>query len=182
METSVDPNPSAEPKIVGPIAGGLASQLPPSPLIVWAAPPFNRVLLDAESWDADGSFYPKTDDAHSAINHLRNTIELLTALKPTWWFIEQPKSLVRRMPLFAGFNRGYPTRNRQTILHTQFGGGTPGTSDVWTNAYWWLPNSPDDGGPEENETEHHARVPPYLYAQMFEQLETYRRSKSARAL
>lgn len=169
---SVDPLADANPTVVGPIGEELASSLPTAPLIVWAAPPFNKVLVDRSAWEDDGSFYPKTEEAHLATNQIRDTIRLLTPLKPTWWFIEQPKSLARTMPMFAGFNRGYPTRNRHTILHKQFGGSSEGTSDVWTNAFWWLPQSetPHIGFLSGEKT---PRVPPYVYAQMFEQFDRY---------
>jgi hypothetical protein len=102
------------------------------------------------------------------------TINLIRELKPKWWFIENPTSILRTMPMMAGFNRGYPSRNRHTITHRDFGGGTVGgVSDVWTNAYWWTPRSMSEGVEPEAISERGSckRVPPYIYAEIFEQLD-----------
>lgn len=174
---TVDKNPEASPSLVSVIGQLQVRELPSSPLVVWAAPPYHDVFRSAESWDSDGSLYPRTDEAQAAINIIRETVGLLAALKPTWWFIEHPKSLLRKMPLFAGFNRGYPTRNRQTIKHSQFGGKMACETDIWTNAYWWLPKPADESGDIGTIGQPCERVPPFVYAQMFEQFDIYRRSK-----
>jgi len=174
--TSVDPNREAGATVTGSIVEDLAARLPRAPLIVWAAPPFSEVLSTKAEWENDGSFYPKTADAQLAIDQLRNTIGLLHALKPTWWFIEQPKSLVRNMPLLAGFNRGYPSRNRRTMRYDEFGGNAETESDVWTNAYWWIPRPGERDA--TSGVQSGSRVPPFAIAQMFEQLEHYRQTGS----
>lgn len=175
---TVDVNPENEPNLAGRISAALAKDIPASPLIVWAAPPYHEVFHSSECWDSDGSLHPRTEEAEAAINAIRGTIGLLTALKPTWWFIEHPKSLVRKMPLFTGFNRGYPTRNRHTIEHRNFGGEKGDTSDIWTNAFWWLPNSPDSEGEKKQGKASANRVPPYVYAQMLGQFDNYQRTKT----
>jgi len=175
---TVDANPEYKPSLVSKVSEELAQHIPSSPLIVWAAPPFSEVFRSSDSWESDGSLYPRTEEAETAIKAMRNTIGLITALKPTWWFIEHPKSLVRKMPLFAGFNRGYPSRNRRLINHSQFGEGKVGLSDVWTNAYWWLPDTADNDAVNNLNGSPAERVPPFVYAQMLEQLDNYRRFKS----
>jgi hypothetical protein len=76
------------------------------------------------------------------------------------------------MPLFAGFNRGYPTRNRLTFRSDEWGGTSGMETDVWTNAYWWLPQAGERNGGGGSDTGR--RVPPCALANMFEQLDQYR--------
>ena len=172
--TTVDPHRDAGATVTAKITEDLAIRLPKKPLIVWASPPWSPLFLDTSAWASDGSFAPENQQAEEAMELVRQTIRLITAMNPAWWFLEHPKSLMRRMPLFAGFNRGYPNRNRRTIVHQRFGGEGSDVSDIWTNAFWWLPNSPDGGEPDTSQAEHHARVPAFVYAQMFEKLETYK--------
>lgn len=168
---TVDINPAVSPSLVADIKTVNPGLIPSAPLIVWAAPPYCPVFRDRKSWEADGSFHPLTSEAEDAVTIIRKTISLLSELEPTWWFIEHPKSYLRKMPLFAGFNRGYPTRNRQTIRHNEYGGGAATETDVWTNAYWWIPRPGERDGPAGSDVGR--RVPPFVFAEIFEQLETY---------
>jgi hypothetical protein len=169
---AVDNNPACEPDLVADASTLDPSRLPQSPLIVWAAPPSSPAFSDRNAWEADGSFYPKTKKAEEAMALVRQTIGLITAIKPTWWFLEHPKSLLRGMPTFAGFNRGYPSRNRHTIRHDEYGGADATETDVWTNAYWWIPRpGPRDGA---GGAKTGRRVPSSVFAEIFEQLDVYR--------
>lgn len=172
---TVDLNPEAAPNLVADIRSLPAEKLPTAPLIIWAAPPVSPTFTDRKSWQTDGSFVPATSEAEDAIGLVRATIGLMTALKPTWWFLESPKSLLRGMPLFAGFNRGYPTRNRLTFRSDEWGGSSDAETDVWTNAYWWLPRAGERDGAGGLDTGR--RIPPFALATMFEHLERYRNSK-----
>lgn len=173
---TVDSNPAWAPNLTADIRTLAADALPSSPFIVWAAPPDASAFHDPESWDKDGSFYPANPAAEQAVELFRSTISVITAMKPTWWFIEHPKSLLRKMPLTAGFNRGYPSRNRHTIRHDQYGGNGSGETDVWTNAYWWIPR-PSESASNEDVLEQR-RVPPYVYAEIFEQLERHQKANA----
>ena len=166
---TLDKNPAFAPDIAADILSVSASQFPSSPLIVWASPP-DHAFSDRDNWEKDGT--PKTPDGEKALEIFGTTINLIRELKPKWWFIENPKSILRTMPMMAGFNRGYPSRNRHTINHRQFGGATDGLSDVWTNAYWWTPHPMgdlEDFGTSEDKGGR--RVPPYVFAEIFEQLD-----------
>ena len=165
-------NPIFTPDIAADILTVSASQFPSSPLVVWASPPHSAFSAAAKGdWDDVGT--PNTPEGEKAIEVFSKTINLIRELKPKWWFIENPKSILRKIPMMAGFNRGYPTRNRHTIKHRDFGSATDGVSDVWTNAYWWTPHPMSDTGEPSasSEADGSTRVPPYAYAEMFEQLD-----------
>lgn len=174
---TVDANPAVSPDLVADIRSATQSNLPAAPLIVWAAPPFSPTFTDRKCWETDGSFEPATAEAAEAIAVVRSTIGLLTMLKPTWWFLESPKSLLRRMPLFAGFNRGYPSRNRLTFRSDEWGGSSDAETDVWTNAYWWLPRAEERDGAGGSVTGR--RIPPFALAAMFDHLEHHRRTQKS---
>jgi hypothetical protein len=175
---TVDADPAVLPDLTGDICTLAPSVLPSTPLIVWAAPPAFSVLEDAEAWASDGSFSPETPEAEHAMTVIRQTISLLTALKPTWWFLEHPKSLMRRMPSFAGFNRGYPTRNRLTFRSDEWGGASAAETDVWTNAHWWTPRPGERDAAGGSDTGR--RIPPFALATLFEHLERHQNSQSSR--
>jgi hypothetical protein len=169
----VDINPALAPDLTADIRTHSGEGLPSAPLVVWAAPPDTAEFHYPECWEKDGSYVPIGPAAENAVDLFRKTIALITMMKPTWWFIENPKSLLRTMPLIADFNRGYPTRTRRTIKHWEYSSPSGRESDVWTNAYWWMPRpEPDDNGPPE--TKGPRRVPPYVYAEMLEQLDAQR--------
>ena len=172
---TMDLNAEVVPNLVADIRTAAADQLPAAPIIVWAAPPTSPTFTDLKSWHTDGSFAPATPEAEDAISLVRATLGLMTMLKPTWWFLESPKSLLRRMPLFAGYNRGYPTRNRLTFRSDEWGGSSNTEIDVWTNAYWWVPRAGEREGAGGSDTDR--RIPPLALATMFEHLERYRTSK-----
>lgn len=169
---TVDADPAVSANLTSDIATVSSAALPAAPLIVWASPPDFRVFSDRKAWASDGTFSPETREAEEAMTVIRNTINLMTALKPTWWFLENPKTLLRGMPLFAGFNRGYPSRNRLTFRSDEWGGASGMETDVWTNAYWWLPQAGERSAAGGSDTGR--RVPPFALANMFEQLEQYR--------
>jgi hypothetical protein len=169
---TIDKDPTVSPNLLVDILGADASELPSSPLMVWAAPPDSAVFSDRKHWESDGSFHPATSEAETAMALVRRTINLTTAMNPTWWFLEHPRSLLRGMPTFAGFNRGYPTRNRLTFRSDEWGGKSGMEVDVWTNAYWWLPRAGDRNSEKGSQTGR--RVPPFAISTMFEQLEQYR--------
>lgn len=173
---TVDSDQAASPDLIGDITSLSAAKMPASPLIVWAAPPAFPALNERAHWATDGSWYPETAEAENAMTVIRQTIGIITALNPTWWFLENPKSLLRGMPLFAGFNRGYPTRNRLTFRSDEWGGASAAETDVWTNAYWWLPRAGERDAAGGSDTGH--RIPPFALASMFEQLERYRSTGS----
>ena len=166
---TVDIDPGNSPDLVADIRSVGGTALPTNPHIVWAAPPH------AGFSDSHWKGMDPTDEAgERAIDVFRATISALSLMQPKWWFIENPKGVLRGLPVVAGFNRGYPTRNRQTIRHDEYGGRDSTETDVWTNAYWWIPRPgmrDGDGGIETGR-----RVPPMVFSEIFEQLEQYEKT------
>jgi hypothetical protein len=163
---TVDRDPNCNPNLVSDLHSINTARLPVDPLIVWASPPDEGFA--PEHWSGTN---PRDDAGTMAIATMQVGIAAINAMDPKWWFIESPKGLLRSLPTFAGFNRGYPTRNRRTIRHDEYGGNSPRETDVWTNAYWWIPRpevANAEGGVDTGR-----RVPPKVFAEIFAQLELF---------
>jgi hypothetical protein len=168
---TVNINPAFEPDLVADIRTVDLNKLPKKPLMVWAAPP--DAGFAREHWTG---IDPADQEREAAMALFRMTMRALYEMDPTWWFIENPKGPLRSLPVLAGFNRGYPSRNRHTIRHDEFGGRGGEETDVWTNAYWWIPRPGERTG--EGSVETGRRVPPLVFAEIFSQLDAYRSTGS----
>jgi hypothetical protein len=176
--TTVDDDPNSGADIIAP-ASENDPRFPSAPTMIWMAPP-TAGFEDKAGWD---NFSPVTEVATLAEEGIRRSLRLARQMQPKWWFMEAPKSYLRKLPLMAGFNRGDPSRIRYTIDPKNYGGTGKKEIDVWTNAFWWTPLSRAEGTIPE--TVPHAandrRVPPYVYLEMFNQYDAYLRNKGERS-
>jgi hypothetical protein len=181
----VDRNPDAKPDLVADIADVTAAQLPHDPLVIWASPPdaiFNSADQGAH-WDEHG--YPTSPAAAEAMEVFGKALRLISDVKAKWWFIENPYGPLRGFTTMTGFNRGYPTRNRITIDHSEYGDVPSFRTDVWTNAFWWQPRfeaiSRLHRRPANTKIQAvHAsgrRLPAAAIAEMFDQLDHHMRAR-----
>lgn len=109
-----------------------ATDLPDRPDILWASPPCQGFSVAAigRNWNHDNT--PKTDSARLAMTLAQKTLALIEETKPTWWFIENPRGKLRKMPFMEGFTR-------HTVTYCQYGDTRMKPTDIWTNADWWVP-------------------------------------------
>jgi hypothetical protein len=181
---TVDRDGASEPNIVADVRSLDTAVLPAKPLIVWAAPPdsaFNEPSLELH-WDQYGT--PLSPAAEEAMETFRATLTVLTAIQPKWWFIENPYGPLRHFTLMSGFNRGYPTRNRVTIDHADYGAVPSFRTDVWTNAFWWQPGKEavsriarrPVNAKVQPIAESGRRLPAPAVAEMLNQLDAYQRT------
>lgn len=75
---------------------------------------------------------PKSDSSRLSVELARRTLELIRQAQPKWWFIENPRGLLRKMPFMEGLTR-------HTITYCQYGDDRMKPTDIWTNAWWWNP-------------------------------------------
>jgi hypothetical protein len=166
--------------LIGDVRTAQPEALPHGPLVVWSAPPC-EAFLKAQDW-SEG--LPKTDEARMAEEVLGAAITLMSRLQPKWWFIETPKlTLLRKLPLMTGFNRGYPSRTRKTVAHRNYGAERSQESDIWTNAFWWKPEPAAPASPTAQGTSKPQgameRVPAPVYSEILSQLELYEQRPNA---
>jgi site-specific DNA-cytosine methylase len=109
-----------------------ASNFPYRPDVLWASPPCQGFSVAAigRNWNFDNT--PKTDSARLAMVLAQKTLSLIEASKPTWWFVENPRGKLRKMPFMEGLLR-------HTVTYCQYGDTRMKPTDIWTNALWWTP-------------------------------------------
>lgn len=112
------------------------NKLPFAPDIIWASPPCTSfsVASIGKNWNKNGnSITPKTDGAIIGQELVLRTLELIEQIKPTYWFIENPRGMLRKMP----FMQSLPIRN--TVTYCQYGDQRMKPTDIWTNCEKWKP-------------------------------------------
>lgn len=108
--------------------------------ILWASPPCQgfSVAVIGRNWNHDGT--PKTDSARLAIDLVKTTIRLIDELQPKYWFIENPRAMLRKMPFMVDFlNRTGGIRHE--VSYCQYGDIRMKPTDIFTNALWWKPKT-----------------------------------------
>jgi site-specific DNA-cytosine methylase len=99
------------------------------PDVIWASPPCTKFSIASCSrhWIKDGDNYiPRHQDAEEAVKIVQHTLQLIDELNPRYWFIENPRGMLRKMP----FMQGLP---RYTVTYCQYGDKRMKPTDIWTN-------------------------------------------------
>ncbi len=100
------------------------------PDVIWASPDCTSYSVAAISHhrrrDADGNLAPISDYAQFCDKVNRHVLELIKALNPKYWFIENPRGGLRKMR----FMKGLP---RYTVTYCQYGDIRMKPTDIWTN-------------------------------------------------
>ena len=101
------------------------------PDIIWASPPCTTFSIAScgKHWtapDENSLRYPKTNEAKIGLKILEKTIEIMHYLNPKYYFIENPRGLMRKMLLVQPFPR-------YTVSYCQYGDTRMKPTDIWTN-------------------------------------------------
>ena len=105
------------------------------PDIIWASPPctgFSVAALGHHWTGGVGAYIPRTDTAKLGIEIAKKTLEIIEFYKPKYFFIENPRGVLRKMD----FMQKLP---RKTISYCQYGDSRMKPTDVWTNNWLWIP-------------------------------------------
>lgn len=106
--------------------------------ILWMSPPCTTFSVASISyyWDKGK---PKNSKCLEGIAILDKAIKLIAESKPTFWFLENPRGMMRTVidEIFLKYNvKDY---KRNTISYCQYGHPIMKPTDIWTNASWWTP-------------------------------------------
>lgn len=126
---TIDNDPKIDPDMLIDIAYLHPTLLRKDVDILWASPPCTAfsVASIGHHWKGGKCAYiPKTDSAITAQNLVKKTIEIINVLQPTYWFIENPRGLLRKMPFMKDFRR-------VTVTYCQYGDTRMKPTDIWTN-------------------------------------------------
>lgn len=99
---TLDNNIQFDPGILGDIRDVKNNSFPYTEFL-WASPPCQgfSVAVIGRNWNHDGT--PKTDSARLAMELAKKTIAIIKASKPKYWFIENPRGMLRKMPFMEKF-------------------------------------------------------------------------------
>ena len=105
--------------------------IPFRPDIIWASPPCTTFSIASCSKhctapDKFGNREPKTEQAHDGLLLLEQTIWLMNEIQPKYFFIENPRGLMRKMPQVEYLPR-------YTVSYCQYGDKRMKPTDIWTN-------------------------------------------------
>jgi hypothetical protein len=111
------------------------TKVPFQPDIIWASPPCTSfsVASIGKNWSKVGDDYvPKNPKAELGLVIVQKTLEIINHFKPTYFFIENPRGMLRKMPIMAGIKR-------QGVTYCQYGDTRMKPTDIWTNSNKWIP-------------------------------------------
>lgn len=103
--------------------------------ILWASPPctaFSVASIGTHWGGGYRTYLPQTENAKLGISLVKKTLEIIEETKPKWWFIENPRGVLRKMPFMQNLIR-------HTVSYCQYGDIRMKPTDIWTNATWWNP-------------------------------------------
>ena len=99
--------------------------------IIWASPPCTAFSVASIGYHWKGgyrAYKPKTKFANKSQQLVKHTLHLIKELKPKYWYIENPRGLLRKMPFMANIPR-------YTVTYCQYGDKRMKPTDIWTNHY-----------------------------------------------
>ena len=109
------------------------TKVPFKPDIMWCSPPCTSFSIAACShhWTKDRQ--PKSEGARIGYALVKKTLELIEYFQPTYWYIENPRGLLRKFPIMEAL----PIRN--TVTYCRYGHSSMKPTDIWTNNPNWIP-------------------------------------------
>ena len=133
---TVDSDSQFNPDLCKDILEVTPEEIPFKPDVIWASPPCTKfsVMTIYRNWEKIGkSFYrPKNKETIHAMEMVKKTLSLIKEMKPKFWFIENPRAMLRKQ-LFM------PNEKRKTVTYCQYGLEYQKATDIWTNLDSWIP-------------------------------------------
>ena len=131
------------------------NKVPFKPDLIWASPPCTSYSIAAISHHRPHN-KPLSDFAVKSDLIIKRTLEIIKELNPEFWYIENPRGMLRKQ----SFMKGIP---RTTIWYCTYGDNRAKPTDIWTNNLRSIFN-PDGWNPKPechngNKNCHHEAAP-----------------------
>ena len=111
------------------------SKVPFHPDVIWASPPctgFSVAAIGHHWTGGKGAYIPRTETARLGIELVKKTLEIIDYYKPKYWFMENPRGVLRKMDIVKELKRN-------TVTYCQYGDERMKPTDIWTNSDVWIP-------------------------------------------
>lgn len=128
---TIDVDQTFQPDLHKNILSLIRNDLPKDIDILWASPPcegFSVATIGRyweKNWNGDHS--PKHRVSEYALRLIKHTLNIISATKPRFWFIENPRGMLRKMSDMKRLNR-------LTTTYCQYGDTRMKPTDIWTNS------------------------------------------------
>jgi hypothetical protein len=101
------------------------------PDLILASPPCEAwsVMVLSRNWYPD--YTPKSPRAEAAIQMVSHTLDLIRAIDPEFWVMENPRGMMRKHPVVAGLER-------RTVTYCHYGEKRMKPTDLWSDR--WMPS------------------------------------------
>lgn len=124
--------------------------------IFWASPPcqgFSVASIGKHWTGGKGAYIPKSDTSKLGLELLEHTIKSIAESKPLYWFIENPRGVMRKVidKIFQKY--GITDYKRVTVCYCRYGDSRMKPTDIWTNLKDW------DGRMCHNGNDDHEKAP-----------------------
>lgn len=150
---TIDNNPVFKPNLCKNILYVRKGDIPFKPDIIWASPPCTcfSVASIGHHWTGGKEAYiPKTEFAKESINLVKWTVELINVLEPKYFFIENPRGVLRKLNLIP-----FPLK---TCCYCQYGDKRMKPTDIWTNVKSFNPKMCHNGNKDHEEARRGAKT------------------------
>jgi hypothetical protein len=111
------------------------TKVPFKPDVIWASPPctgFSVAAIGYHWTGGRGAYIPKTDTAKLGIELVKKTLEIIEYFQPTYWFMENPRGVLRKLDIVQGLRKN-------SVTYCQYGDERMKPTDIWTNSKVWVP-------------------------------------------
>lgn len=110
--------------------------------VIWASPECTTfsVMSLRHYWEKDGDYLvSKSEKADNALLMVENTLNIIEAMKPHYYFIENPRAGMRKLKCMEYIPR-------RTVTYCQYGHDHMKPTDIWTNCEVWENRPPCKNG------------------------------------
>lgn len=98
--------------------------------VVWASPPCTAFSVASIGYHWRHG--KPSAGARLGVKLLTKTMEFIMVARPKYWFIENPRGMMRKLPIMFDLPK-------RTVTYCQYGDSRMKPTDIWTNCDIWTP-------------------------------------------